>query len=213
MNPAQIISAALLTLLLLTPADAAPLRVACYGDSILANVRPTDPCTLLQALRPDIAVIQWSQGGLSTQAGIDEYDAFERTHGSFSYVITNLAINDPAQMGETDPKATAQRIRTLAGKIRDHGAREIILTPTPATTTATTPGGPVDLVAFTRDVRMWLYRLNGGGTAYDVYDMRDIFTVPGWQRCTAPTDRTHPVEACRAEIAAYLATVVPRAQP
>jgi len=121
---------------------AAQLRVACYGDSILSNVYPTDPCTLLQALRPDIKVVQGSLGGRSTQAGIDDYDAFERTQGPFSYVITNLAINDPAQMGETDAKATAQRIRALAAKIRQHGAREIILTPTPATVTATTPGGP-----------------------------------------------------------------------
>lgn len=178
-------------------------RVMLYGDSILNIGAPTDVGTLLQAQRPDLQVLNASFGGLTTAGAIANFAAnFAAYNPRPAIVVTNLGVNDPVGMGETDPLASATRILRLVTMIRASGAEEVVLTPTPAPFSY----NGVDIRKFTRDIRTHLFRL---GTGIKVFDVRDEFLTLGWDNYTTIADNTHPNAAGRQLIANFISGLIP----
>lgn len=192
-----------LVLCVATPAHAG--RVLTLTDSLGLTGWPTQWPQLFLAQRPDLTLCENALIGRDTAGGVTVVQSAIDACGNVTDVVVQLGVNDPLMLGETDPKETAKRLRTIASKIRARGAREWILTPAPATNDR---GTAVDHQEFTREVRRWLYHMNGNGPAYNVVDVRDAFTETLWTSCAA--DGVHPDGiACRQPIADTVADVVP----
>lgn len=192
-------------LVLATALPASAGRVLVFTDSIGITGWPTQWPQLFIAQRPDLTMCENTLIGRDTAGGVTVIQSAIDACGSVTDVVVMLGVNDPLMLGETDPKETAKRLRTIANKIRARGAREWILTPVPATNDR---GTGINHQQFTRDVRKWLYHMNGSGVSYNVADVRDKFTEILWSSCAS--DGIHPDGiACRQPIADFVAGVVP----
>jgi len=184
-------------------------RVVFFGDSITAWYSPTDWPALVAQQRPGIQVCRNGVAGRTTVDGLAQFDAvmaYTSRFGWVSDVVILLGVNDLQVLG-SDPLDTALRLRELAAKARSWGAREWILTPTPAIKVPLHRELPV--WAFSRDVGNLLMTLNGIGPEYNVLDLRDEFARRVlWSSCSS--DGLHPTGvACRQVIADYVARALP----
>lgn len=186
-----------------------PVRVLCFGDSITAWYKPTDWPTLLGKARPDLEVVNAGVPGRTTVDGLAQFDeAFRQAEqkGRVSDVVVLLGINDLHLLGST-PQETAGRLRELAQRIRQAGAREWLLTLTPANKIPLRRELPAR--RFSREVGTWLHKLNESEPRYTILDLWERFEGPlDWSKCSR--DGLHPDnEACRAEIAKLVAGELP----
>lgn len=147
--------------------------VVFWGDSMLTASVDEGPTLKqnLESLRPDLLVFDHAVGGVSTEWLLERSKEEMQNNYYCRYVIL-ASTNDP-RLGETDPKQSAKRLRSIAAKARNHANGEILLTPLPIGF-----GNPDN--DFVREVGNELIRLNGASVTYNVLDARDIFISPGW---------------------------------
>lgn len=184
-------------------------RVLVFGDSMTAWYSPTDWPALVQKQRPDLQICSNGVPGRTTVDGLAQFDdvmAYTSWYGRVTDVVFLLGINDLPVLGST-PLQTAQRLRRLAAKAQDWGAREWILTPAPAIKIPLRRELPA--WSFSRDVGNLLMTLNGVGPVYNILDLRDEFARRLlWSSCSS--DGLHPTGlACRQVIADFVARALP----
>jgi len=188
--------------------EPAAKRVLFFGDSITAWYDPTDWPALVGKRRPTLQICRNGVPGRTTLDGRDSFDgvmAYTQYYGRVTDVVILLGIND-LLLG-SDPHDTAVRLRELGQRAREWGAREWILTLTPALKIPLRRDLPA--WEFSRDVGNWLLRLNGIGPAYNIIDVRDEFARRVlWSSCSS--DGLHPTGiGCRQVIADAVANALP----
>jgi lysophospholipase L1-like esterase len=189
--------------------EPAAKRVLFFGDSITAWFGPTDWPTLVGQRRPSLQICRNGVPARTTVDGLNSFDgvmAYTQLYGRVTDVVILLGINDLQVLG-SDSYDTAVRLRELGERVRAWGAREWILTLTPALKIPLRRDLPA--WEFSRDVGNWLLTLNGIGPAYNIIDVRDEFGRRLlWSSCS--TDGLHPTGlGCRQVIADVVAKALP----
>jgi hypothetical protein len=168
-------------------------RLVVFGDSISANMSPTNWPTLLQSARPTIQVCNGSASGRTTDslALFDGTMAYANGGGTVTDVAILLGMADLITLGST-PAETVTRLRALATRAVSYwNARAWVLTLLPAWKIPLRPD--LDGWSFGIEVNHEWYRQEGanptGATTLDVRD--DVLHQIKWDSAAA-TDGLHP---------------------
>jgi lysophospholipase L1-like esterase len=197
----------LAALLIATLAGALPAgafeTVVCFADSIGATPdATTNYCARLQALRPDLAVVNRSAGGRNTvQALAQVSDVVDAACGdSECLVLLHHGVNDML-LEEFDVRSTSRRLRSIWSRASRCRREGWILTPLPFRSPLPEQN------EFTREVGNQVIAL--ARRRIPVFDARDLFSIVGWDDHTS--DGVHPNEAGALRIAQALAAEIPEA--
>jgi len=118
--------------------------ISLYGDSLLTSASDGGMTTAeLLAAKTGLPVYDEAVGGVTTIWLLNRAKDTMQQYPSCLFVI--LAANNDVAAGETYPKETAKRLRSIAAKSRNHASGELIITPMPVSF-----GSPVN--EFNREV-------------------------------------------------------------